>query len=381
VAERLQACVREGDTVARLGGDEFTLLIPGIATEEDAVRISQKVLEAIRLPFSIDQRELFVTTSVGVSLYPADGQDVETLVRNADTAMYRAKDQGRDNYQLYTPAMNAKALERLSLENRLRQALQNGEFVLHYQPVVDLRTGLIRGAEALLRWQHPELGLVPPAEFIPLAEMSGLIVPIGEWVLQAACAQVHAWHSDGRVRLSVAVNLSTRQFQQSDLVTQVTEALEKTNLDPGCLDLEITESNAMQNAELSISTLWDLKNLGVSISLDDFGTGYSSLSYLKRFPINRIKIDQSFVRDVPNDPDDAAIAAAVIAMAHSLELTVVAEGVETEEQLAFLRQHRCDEMQGFLFSKPLPAPEFEALLERQRREGRLELQPPRRVTR
>jgi len=284
--------------------------------------------------------------------------------------MYRAKERGRDTYQLYTASMNSKALERLSLESGLRQALANDELVVYYQPLLDLKTGRIRGAEALLRWQHPGLGLLPPGEFISLAELSGLIVPIGQWVLRSACAQVRRWQEMGFGHMSVAVNLSARQFQQADLVRQVTEALDQTRIPPDALDLEITESNAMQNAEVSISTLQDLKGLGIRLSMDDFGTGYSSLNYLKRFPIDRIKIDQSFVRDVPGDSDDAAIAAAVIAMAHRLELTVVAEGVETQEQLAFLKQNQCDEMQGYLYSAPVSATEFEKLLRANRRLSR-----------
>jgi diguanylate cyclase (GGDEF)-like protein/PAS domain S-box-containing protein len=362
VAERVGGCIRQEDTIARLGGDEFTVLLPGIAKEEDAATIANKILEAVRLPFFIEHRELFITTSIGVTLFPEDGTDAESLVRNADTAMYRAKEQGRDTTRLYAPAMNTKALERLSLEGRLRQALQNQELLVYYQPLIDLATGRVRGAEALLRWQHPELGLVSPGEFIAIAEVSGLIVPIGQWVLRTACAQARAWQLQGHPKFSVAVNLSARQFQQADLVFQVTEALHEADLPPASLDLEITESNAMQNAELSIATLQDLKSLGVSLSMDDFGTGYSSLNYLKRFPIDRIKIDQSFVRDVNRDPDDAAIATAIIAMAHSLELTAVAEGVETEEQLQFLLTQRCDEMQGYLFSRPLPAAEFQELL-------------------
>jgi diguanylate cyclase (GGDEF)-like protein/PAS domain S-box-containing protein len=376
VAERVGGCIRQEDTIARLGGDEFTVLLPGIVKEEDAATIANKILEAVRLPFFIEHRELFITTSIGVTLYPADGADPETLVRNADTAMYRAKEQGRDNYQLYAPAMNSRALERLSLESRLRQALQNRDLVVHYQPLLDLSTGQIRGAEALLRWQHPELGLVMPGDFISLAEVSGLIVPIGQWVLRTACAQASAWQKSG-YPLSVAVNLSSRQFQQADLVFRVAEALQEAKLPAALLDLEITESNAMQNAELSISTLWDLKNLGVSLSMDDFGTGYSSLNYLKRFPIDRIKIDQSFVHDVTRDPDDAAIAAAIIAMAHSLKLTAVAEGVETEAQLEFLRAQKCDEMQGYLFSPPLPADRFDELLE----SSKTLVLPRKRVTR
>jgi diguanylate cyclase (GGDEF)-like protein/PAS domain S-box-containing protein len=363
VAERIQEHVREGDTVARLGGDEFTLLVPGISAEEDAAKIARKICEAVHDPFWIDGRELFVTTSVGVSVYPSDGHDTETLVRNADSAMYRAKEQGRDNYQLYTPAMNAKAVERLSLESRLRQAIANDELELHFQPFIDLRTAELLGAEALVRWRHPELGLIPPMDFIPLAELSGLIVPIGEWVLRTACAEARKWHKKGFPHLTVSVNLSSRQFQQSDLVSQVSQALDESGLEADKLDLEITESNAMQNAEHSINTLWGLKRQGVRISMDDFGTGYSSLNYLKRFPIDRIKLDQSFVRDLPSDKDDAAIAMAVIAMGRSLELVVIAEGVETEEQLAFLKGQNCDQLQGFLLSRPLAADAFDRFLD------------------
>jgi diguanylate cyclase (GGDEF)-like protein/PAS domain S-box-containing protein len=362
VAERIQEHVREGDTVARLGGDEFTLLVPGITAEEDSAKIARKICNAVHDPFWIDGRELFVTTSLGVSVYPSDGHDAETLVRNADSAMYRAKEQGRDNYQLYTPAMNAKAIERLSLESRLRQAVANDELELHFQPFIDLRTAEVLGAEALIRWRHPELGLIPPGEFIPIAELSGLIVPIGEWVLRTACAAARKWHQNGFPQMTVSVNLSSRQFQQTDLGSQVTHALEETGLQADKLDLEITESCAMQNAEHSISTLQGLKKQGVRISMDDFGTGYSSLNYLKRFPIDRIKLDQSFVRDLPADKDDAAIAMAVIAMGRSLELVVIAEGVETEEQLRFLSNHNCDQLQGFLLSRPLPPEAFDAFL-------------------
>jgi EAL domain-containing protein (putative c-di-GMP-specific phosphodiesterase class I) len=292
-----------------------------------------------------------------VSLYPSDGEDAEALVRSADTAMYRAKEQGRDNYQLYAPAMNARAVERLLLESRLRPALHNGELTVHYQPVVDLRNGRIAGAEALLRWSHPDLGLVPPARFIPIAEMSGMIVPIGSWVLREACARAREWQREWP-GMTVSVNLSSRQFQQADLVADVRRALKETGLDPGSLDLEITESSAMANAEQSIATLSDLKELGVGISMDDFGTGYSSLAYLKRFPIDKIKVDQSFIRDIPDDTDDAAIVTAIIAMARSLQLVVVAEGVETEEQISFLREHGCDRMQGFVMSRAVPPAEF-----------------------
>jgi EAL domain-containing protein (putative c-di-GMP-specific phosphodiesterase class I) len=260
--------------------------------------------------------------------------------------------------------MTARAIDRHSLENRLRQALQKKELVLFYQPILDLTAGRVRGAEALLRWEHPERGLLAPAEFISLAEISGLIAPIGRWVLQTACRQIREWQAQGHPNLTVSVNLSPRQFQGPDLVSQVAGALQEPGVDPRCLDLEITESNAMENAELTVNSLWELKRLGVGISMDVFGTGYSSLNYLKRFPIDRVKLDQSFVRDVASNPEDAAIVRAVIAMAHTLRLVVAAEGVETEEQLAFLRQHQCDEMQGFLFSPPVPPDEFQRLLRR-----------------
>lgn len=365
VAERIRRCVREGDTVARLGGDEFTLLIPRIDHIEDAAKIAQKILETLKIPFKIADHELFVTTSVGISIYPSDGADPETLVRNADSAMYRAKDQGRDNYQLYTPAMNAKALERLALENMLRKAISHREFVLFYQPVADINTKNIIGVEALIRWQHPELGLLSPAHFISVAEMSGLILPIGDWVLRTACKQMKTWQKRINPKLTVAVNLSARQFQQPNLVEQIEEVLEEADLDPGSLELEITESNAMQNAENAIYTLRELKALGVHIAMDDFGTGYSSLNYLKRFPIDTLKLDQSFVRDVTTDPSDAAIATAIIAMAHTLKLRVIGEGVETEEQFAFLQKQKCDYIQGYLFSPPLSVEKLEAyLLER-----------------
>jgi len=362
VAERVRRCVREGDTVARFGGDEFTLLIPRIESVEDAAKIAQKIIETLKIPFFIHDRELFATTSIGISIFPGDGQDPETLVRNADAAMYRAKDQGRDNYQLYAPAMNERALERLALENMLRKALANDELVLFYQPIVDLVTRRIVGAEALIRWQHPELGLLSPAHFISVAELSGLIIPIGEWVLRTACRQLRAWQRKYDPALSMSVNLSARQFQQPDLVGQIRGAIADTGVEPRLVELEITESNAMQNAENTIYTLRELKTLGVRIAMDDFGTGYSSLNYLKRFPIDTLKLDQSFVTGIRTDGSDAAIVSAVISMAHSLHLEVVAEGVESEEQLAFLALQRCDRIQGFLFSEPLPAEALEPML-------------------
>jgi diguanylate cyclase (GGDEF)-like protein/PAS domain S-box-containing protein len=364
VAERVRAGTRAGDTVARFGGDEFAILSHGIRSEEDAAKVAQKILEATRLPFSVDQRELFVTTSIGVSTYPTDGSDVETLTQNADAALHRAKEHGRDNFQLYSAEMNARAVERLSLENRLRQALQSEQFVLYYQPLIDLRSERILGAEALLRWLHPKLGLLSPGDFIPLAEMLGLMVPIGQWVLNASCEQVREWHDTGHPDFRVAVNVSSRQFQQPDFVAGVIRALEESRILPGSLDLEITESTVMRDPERSIATLQDLKKRNVRISLDDFGTGFASLNYLGLLPIDRIKLDSSFVKELPRNSNHCAIARAVIGMAHGLRLTILAEGVETPEQLAFLRDEGCDEAQGYFFGRPLPAPEFRALLER-----------------
>jgi predicted signal transduction protein with EAL and GGDEF domain len=348
--------------VARFGGDEFTLLVPRLDHIEDVGKIAQKILETLKIPFLIADRELFAPASIGISIYPGDGVDAETLVRNADTAMYRAKEQGRDNYQLYAPAMNVRALERLALENMLRKALAQQELRVFYQPLVDLRTSTIVGVEALVRWQHPELGLLSPAHFISVAELSGLIVPIGNWVLRTACRQTRQWQKRFGFPMRVSVNLSARQFQQPDLAVQVQRALQDSGLEPSSLDLEITESSAMQNAENTIHALRDLKLLGIRIAMDDFGTGYSSLSYLKRFPIDTLKLDQSFVEDVCTDPSDAAIAEAVVLLAHSLNLSVVAEGVETEEQLEFFRRLGCDRIQGYLFSRPVSAVDLEALL-------------------
>ncbi len=365
-ADRISRCVREGDTVARFGGDEFTLLIPRIDNVEDAAKIANKIIETLRIPFLIADRELFVTTSVGIAISPGDGRDPETLVRNADAAMYRAKEQGRDGYQLYAPAMNARALERLALENMLRKAISQRELEVFYQPLVDLATRQIVGLEALLRWNHPELGLLLPAHFISTAEQSGLIVPLGSWALLTACKQLRIWQKRVDPHLIVSVNLSARQFSQPDLVATVAQVLDESGIDPQTLELEITESNAMQNAENTIHTLRELKELGVRISMDDFGTGYSSLNYLKRFPIDTLKLDQSFVRDITSDNRDAAIVSAVIQMAHSLDLDVIAEGVETEAQLDFLERQGCDRIQGFFFSAPMASEHLEPYLLEQR---------------
>lgn len=362
VAKRLTALVREGDTVARMEGDEFILLLPGIARAEDVARIARRILEAFKHPWMLDGQELHITASIGIALYPGDGEDAETLLKNAGIAMYRAKKQGRNNYQLYNQIMNVRTTKRLALGNSLRHALEREEFVVYYQPQVNISTGEITGVEALVRWQHPDLGLLSPAEFIPLAEETGLIIPIGEWVLRTACAQNKAWQDAGYRPVTVTVNISARQFQQQNLVETVGRVLKETGLDPHYLVLEITESAAMQNADLTIATLRSLKEIGIHISIDDFGTGYSSLSYLKYFPLDTLKIDGSFVQDLTTDPNNAAIVTAIITMAHSLKLKVIAEGVETQEQFTFLKQQKCDGIQGYLFSEPLPAGAFEKML-------------------
>jgi diguanylate cyclase (GGDEF)-like protein/PAS domain S-box-containing protein len=358
VAARVQACVRESDTVARLGGDEFTVLLPRLNRSDDAAPIAEKIIEAVRYPFHIEGREFFTTTSIGISLFPEDGTDAETLIKSADTAMYQAKELGRDNYQLFNALVNAKALQRIALEHGLRKVLVNEELQVHYQPIFDLRTNRITGMEALLRWNHPQMGAIPPATFIPVAEATGVMGTIGGWALRQACVQAKKWHDAGHRTLSLAVNLSVTQLQQGDLVERVKSILEETGLPPRLLELEITESSAMQSPDTSIRTLYDLKKLGLRISLDDFGTGHSSLSYLKRFPIDTLKIDQSFVRDITTDPDTAAIVTAIIAMAHSLRLKVIAEGVEFTEQANFLRRHGCDQLQGYLITPPVSADRF-----------------------
>jgi len=363
VADRLSGCLYEDDTISRIGGDEFTFIIPDIVEVQDAVKVAQRLYESMARPFDLEDQEMFITGSIGISLYPDDGMDISELIKNAETAMYRAKEQGRNNYQLYTTAMNAHASERLALENDLRKALDRQEFVVFYQPQINASTGKIIGLEALIRWQHAALGMVSPAQFIPLAEETGLIVPIGEWVLRTACEQMKGWHDAGFPKIRVAVNLSARQFMRDDLVDMVRRILKETGLEAEYLDLEITESVTMQNVDRAVQTLNELRDLGIQISLDDFGTGYSSLSYLKNFPIYTLKIDRSFVRDITTDPDDAAIATSIIAMAHSLKLHVVAEGVELEEQLKYLIERGCHEMQGYFFSPPLPAAGIEELFE------------------
>lgn len=359
IAVRLKSCVNETDTVARIGGDEFVILLPAIAHEENIGNIATKILETIRETIIIDSHELYISVSIGVTIYPDDGKDVETLLTNADVAMYRAKEKGKNNFQLYTPALNEKALERLAMENSLRRALEYKEFVVYYQPKVSTETEQIIGMEALIRWQHPNWGLVPPAKFIPLAEETGLIVPIGEWVLRTACAQTKTLQNAGLPPLTVAVNLSALQFQLQDLTTMVSNVLEETGLDPRYLELEITESIAMQNVEHTIKMINELKAMGIKFAIDDFGTGYSSLSQLNSFSVNKLKIDKSFVSKIDGVKDHSIIASTVLALGKSMALGVVAEGVENQEQVNFFKLNKCDEMQGYFFGKPMSKEDFE----------------------
>jgi diguanylate cyclase (GGDEF)-like protein/PAS domain S-box-containing protein len=364
VSRRLAGCVRQDDTVARVAGDEFTVLLAEISHAENAGRLAQKIIEAVARPMVLEGHELFVTASLGVALYPGDGEDGEALMKSADAAMYRAKELGRNNYQLCTPGMTSRALERMSLEGQLRQALARSEFVLHYQPIVSLESGRVVGTEALVRWQPPGRDLVPPDAFIPAAEDNRLIIPLGEWVLREACHQLAVWRELGLENLRVSVNLSARQFQQRNLPRAVRRILEETEVPADRIDLEITESVAMQNAEWTAGTLRALREMGVSIAIDDFGIGQSSLSYLKHFPLSTLKIDRSFIRNLLSNSEDEAIVRAVIALAHSLKLKVIAEGVETPAQLAFLRNAGCEEFQGFVFAPPSPPSEIDELLRR-----------------
>ena len=375
VGKRLEQALREADYVtradfvssdqnlARLGGDEFTIMLASLAQAEDVAKVARRVLEMISRPIMLDGAETVVTASIGIAVYPADGADTETLLKNADSAMYFAKDQGKDNFQFFSPSMNARSFQKLSMENSLRKALERDELRLHYQPKVDAASKRITGVEALIRWQHPELGMVAPNDFIPLAEETGLIVPIGEWVLHTACQQLARWHAAGFADLTVAVNMASQNFAQKDFVGGVAATIRGAGIAPAAVEIEITESVLMQDIKAAIATLNALKACGVRLSVDDFGTGYSSLAYLKRFPIDTLKIDRSFVRDVINNREDAAITAAIIALAQSLELQVVAEGVETQEQSEFLRKKGCHLMQGYLFSRPLPPEQLTALLE------------------
>jgi diguanylate cyclase (GGDEF)-like protein len=376
VAQRLSEGVRSGDEVsrvdaeidgqlARLGGDEFSLLLVELSHFHDAAKVAHRLLDRLKAPFRLGEREIFVSASIGISLFPNDGDSPEVLLKNADTAMHYAKEQGRANYQFYGRKMNSKALEKLSMEAQLRRALDRGELTLHYQPKVEARSGGVVGVEALVRWKHPELGMVGPMQFIPIAEEIGLIVPIGEWVLEEACKQVATWHGQGFNQLSMAVNIAGPHFRQPALLRSVDEALRRLNIPPHCLELEVTESMLMDNLDATQLTLRQLKEMGVKLAMDDFGTGYSSLAYLKRFPLDTLKIDRTFLKDAPQDPGDAALITAIIAMAHSLKLNVVAEGVEFESQLCFLREKGCDLIQGYLVSRPSAPEDLGTLLQQQ----------------
>lgn len=355
VANRLRKVLRDSDTLTRIGGDEFAMLFPDFESSGEAIKTADHLMECLREPFRVGDHELFMTGSLGIAIFPNDGLDSVTLLKNADTAMYQAKDKGRNNYRLYSAAMSVKAFEHLILENSLRRAVEKEELKIYYQPQIDIKTGKVLAVEALLRWIHPNLGIVGPSEFIPIAEQTGLIVPIGEWVLRESCRQLKKWHDEGYQKISVAVNLSDRQFNSGNLASLVEQILTETKLEPEYLELELTESMIMKNIGETIETLMRLKKMGVRISIDDFGTGHSSLNYLKRFPIDCLKIDQSFIHDIANNPEDAAIAKAIISMAHNLKLRVIAEGVESDEQLVFLKLHQCDMMQGYSFSKAVAA--------------------------
>jgi diguanylate cyclase (GGDEF)-like protein/PAS domain S-box-containing protein len=362
IAERLRDGVREDDTVARMGGDEFVALLSDIDNPDHAVQIARRLIEALKRPVQVDEHELVVTSSIGISIYPDDCDSAPALVKNADIAMYRAKDTGRNSFQLYAPAMNARSLEHLALESALHRALERGEFEMYYQPLLEAVSCRVVAAEALLRWHHPDLGLVPPADFIPLAEETGLIIPIGAWVLRDACRQLAQWRQRGFSELRVSVNISARQFHQPDFIVRAGQIVQEAGISPRQITLELTESMLMDDALETSRMLAQLHELGFGIAMDDFGTGYSSLSYLKRFPLNELKIDRVFIRDIERSPEDAAIVSATIGLAHSLGLRVVAEGVETAPQLAFLQQQRCDYVQGFHFSAPVAVDEFEKLL-------------------
>jgi diguanylate cyclase (GGDEF)-like protein len=362
-AERLKSCIGKSDTVARFGNDEFALLRTGIDGTTDVIETIASLYQVLKFSFDLPGHELVATASVGVSLFPMDGEDPQTLLKNAGAALYKAKRSGGANYQFFTADMHELATKRLALESNLRRAIQNEELLVHYQPRVAVDSLAITGVEALVRWQHPTLGLISPSEFIPLAEDTGLIVPIGEWVLRTACLQGRRWRDQGFAPVPIAVNISARQFHDQDLAQTVIGIVEETGLSPRYLELELTESSIMQDAEFAARMLSRLKHMGISISIDDFGTGFSSLASLKRLPIDALKIDQSFVREAPSDPDDTALVMAIITLGHNLRLKVIAEGVETEEQLKFLQLLRCDEIQGNFFSKPLSAEKFIALFD------------------
>jgi diguanylate cyclase (GGDEF)-like protein/PAS domain S-box-containing protein len=371
VAQRLTSCVRESDTVARFGSDEFAILLTQISRPQDAANAARAIKDVIDQAFIFDEQEVFISTSIGISLYPHDDRDTAGLLKNASTALDRAKTEGGNNYQFYTAGGTTRALKQLVLESNLRGALDRSEFIVQYQPQVALPDFHLVGMEALVRWRHPSLGILPPSEFVPLAEDSGLIIALGEWVMRDACLQNKAWQDKGLAPMRLSVNFSARQFQQPGFIAMVAQILKETNLDPRWLELELTESSIMKEPEQAIEKLHELKLMGIRVAIDDFGTGYSSLNYLKRFPIDTLKIDKSFVSDVCKDPHDTAIVRAIITLGHALDLTVIAEGVETHEQLQYLTSLGCDVVQGFLFSKSLSVRAFEELLCEQRRAAAL----------
>jgi len=372
IANRLRHTLRSSDVVARLGGDEFVVILEEAAETHDVERITRDLLSVLSEPLQLSGHECHTTASIGIAMYPSDGADVQTLTKNADMAMYLAKEDGKNGFRFFTKEIKTQSIERLTLESALRRALDRDQFALHYQPKVDMTTGLITGVEALLRWTHPDLGVLPPAQFIPLAEETGLIVPIGRWVLREACAQNMAWQRRGLRPVSMAVNLSPRQFLDEDLLQDIDEALAASGMPPVLLQLEVTESMVMRNVSRAVKVLDAIQSRGIRLAIDDFGTGYSSMSLMKQFPIDTIKIDRSFVRDLPDDSEDKAITQAIISMGKALGMTIVAEGVETAEQETFLRDHACDEMQGFLFSKPVPSQQLAELL----RSAPLLISPP-----
>jgi diguanylate cyclase (GGDEF)-like protein len=358
IAKRLVDCVRSSDTVSRQGGDEFVVLLSDVAQLEDAANMARRMLQAVAQPHSVDHYDLHVTTSIGVSVYPEDGQDAETLIKNADTAMYQAKEHGPQSFRFFTPAMNVRAVERQFIEENLRSALERGELALHYQPKINLRTGLLSGAEALLRWTHPTRGPIHPLQFMPVAEECGLILSIGQWVLGEACRQARAWIDDRMPLPTMAVNISAMEFRDENFLEGVFAVLNETGLNPRSLQLELTESVLMKHVDSTLSILNALKSEGVGLAVDDFGTGYSSLSYLERFPIDTLKIDQSFVRQITRASEKTNLVTAIIGMGHNLSLQVVAEGVETREELEFLQSYGCDEAQGYYFARPMPPEDF-----------------------
>ncbi|MDR3437749.1 EAL domain-containing protein [Telmatospirillum sp.] len=361
-AKRLLFCVRHGDTVARLGGDEFSIIMPNLGEIRFAPVIAQRMIEALEQPFLLNGREAFISASIGITVFPEDATDSHTLLKNADAAMYRAKEQGKANYQFFTADINAEVSERLIIKNGLSKALDRDEFTVYYQPKCDLATGRLTGVEALLRWRNDDMGMVSPVKFIPVMEETGLIGIVGEWVLETACQQYRFWRDTGHPQMRVAVNLSVRQLRQPDLPRIVEGALKRAGIEPSGIELEITESMIMRDTENAVDVLRTLSEMGIRLAMDDFGTGYSSLSYLKRFPVHTIKIDRSFINDIATDPDDQEIIRTIISMGHSLRRKIVAEGVETEEQRVLLRKLRCDEMQGYLLSPPVPAAEIDHLL-------------------